>query len=89
MKVKEGYCEGRKLFGHYEGDSAIIEGMKELRTSGLRFDKILETLNTEGVKPRAGGRRHCVVVNRNLKPAHDSTKTGTWRGMSKKVAVGQ
>ena len=39
MKVKEGYCEGRKPFGHHEGEAAVLARMKLLRTSGLGFDK--------------------------------------------------
>jgi len=61
----EGRCEGRKPFGFYDGEDAVLERMKALRDEGLGFDRIAVKLNEEGIKPRRG-RWHGVVVNRIL-----------------------
>jgi DNA invertase Pin-like site-specific DNA recombinase len=65
-RAKEGRCEGRKPFGHYDGERATIERMKALRAEGLGFDRIAARMNDEGMKPRTGQRWHGVVVNRIL-----------------------
>jgi DNA invertase Pin-like site-specific DNA recombinase len=66
MKAKEGRCEGRKPFGHYEGESVALERLKELRATGMGFDRIAAKLNEEGVPTRTGKPWHGVVVNRIL-----------------------
>ncbi len=65
-RVRDGRCEGRKPFGHYEGEVTAIERMKELRAEGLGFDRIALRLNSESVPTRTGRRWHGVVVNRIL-----------------------
>ncbi len=55
-KAKTGRCEGRKPYGFYPGESAVIARMRELRTAGLGFDRIAEQLNADGLKPRKGER---------------------------------
>lgn len=65
-RAKEGRCEGRKPYGHYDGESEIVDRMKALRTAGLGFDRIAAQLNTEGVATRTGGRWHGLVINRIL-----------------------
>ena len=65
-RQKHGRCEGRKPFGHFDGESAIVERMHALRAAGMGFDRIAEQLNVEGVKPRQGSRWHGLVVNRIL-----------------------
>ena len=67
IRTKEGRCEGRKPYGHYEGELLVVERMKALRTAGMGFDRIATTLNEEGRQPRAGTHWHGVVVNRILK----------------------
>lgn len=69
-KAAEGRCEGRKPYGTFEGEGAAIDRMRELRVSGLGFDRIAAQLNAEGVKPRAGDRWHGIVVNRILSIAN-------------------
>jgi DNA invertase Pin-like site-specific DNA recombinase len=61
----EGRCEGRKPYGFYDGENAVLERMKALRAEGLGFDRIAVKLNEEGIKPRRG-RWHGLVVNRIL-----------------------
>lgn len=65
-RAKEGRCEGRKPYGYFEGEQAVIGRMKELRESGMGFDRVAAQLNTEGLKPRTGERWHGLVVNRIL-----------------------
>jgi len=57
MKAQEGRCEGRKPFGFFEGEQAVIDHMKALRATGMGFDKIAATLNNEGVPTRKAGKR--------------------------------
>src|ERR1035441_3361734 len=66
MRAKEGRCEGRKPYGFYDGEEAVIERMKALRATGLGFDRIAAQLNTEGLKTRTGARWHGLLVNRIL-----------------------
>jgi DNA invertase Pin-like site-specific DNA recombinase len=66
MRAKEGRCEGRKPYGFYDGEGAVIERMNALRSTGLGFDRIAAKLNAEGLKTRTGARWHGLVVNRIL-----------------------
>ena len=65
-RAAEGRCEGRKPFGHYDGEQAAIERMKALRAEGTGFDRIAAQLNAEGIPTRTGKPWHGVVVNRIL-----------------------
>lgn len=65
-RAKEGRCEGRKPFGHYEGEAAAPERMKALRADGLGFDRIAACLNEEKIPTRTGRPCHGVVINRIL-----------------------
>jgi DNA invertase Pin-like site-specific DNA recombinase len=65
-KAKTGRCEGRKPFGYYEGEGAVVERMKELRLAGLGFDRIAAQMNAEGLETRTGKPWHGLVVNRIL-----------------------
>jgi hypothetical protein len=66
MRAREGRCEGRKPYGFFDGEEAVIERMKALRATGLGFDRIAVQLNAEGLKTRTGARWHGLVVNRIL-----------------------
>jgi DNA invertase Pin-like site-specific DNA recombinase len=65
-KAKDGRCEGRKPYGFYDGEDAVIGRMTGLRTTGLGFDRIAAQMNAEGLKTRTGARWHGLVVNRIL-----------------------
>lgn len=65
-KAQTGRCEGRKPFGHYEGEEKALERMKALRAEGLGFDRIAARLNEEGVPTRTAKPWHGVVINRIL-----------------------
>jgi DNA invertase Pin-like site-specific DNA recombinase len=73
-KAIEGRCEGRKPFGYYAGEEKVLRRMKELRSTGLGFDRLAAVLNSEGVHTRTGRPWHGVVVNRIL------TGKAQWRG---------
>ena len=65
-RAKEGSCEGRKPFGHYEGEQAAIERMRVMaRTLSVRG--IATKLNAEGVPTRTGKPWRDAVVGRILK----------------------
>lgn len=69
IRTKTGRCEGRKQFGTRRGEAGIIERMKSLRRQGSAVDKIAESLNSEGIKPRAGQKWYSTSVYRVLKAA--------------------
>lgn len=58
---------GRKPFGFYSGEDAIIQKMVELRSNGIGYDRLAELLNRESVPTRSGKPWHGRVVNRILK----------------------
>jgi DNA invertase Pin-like site-specific DNA recombinase len=66
VKAKEGRCEGRKPFGYYEGEEKALARIRELRATGLGFDRLAAVLNSEGVPSRTGKPWHGVVINRIL-----------------------
>lgn len=59
-------CEGAKLYGELPGELATVERLRALRSTGMGFDRIAATLNTEGIKPRRGARWHGLTINKIL-----------------------
>lgn len=74
LRAKEGRCEGRKAFGYFEGELAIVERMKALRASGIGYDKIAAELNRAGILSRSGSKWHGIVVNRILRQQGDRSR---------------
>jgi site-specific DNA recombinase len=68
-RAKEGRCEGRKPFGHYEGEQAAIARMQALAATGMSIRAIAAKLDAEGVPTRSGGAWRDAVVGRILKDA--------------------
>jgi DNA invertase Pin-like site-specific DNA recombinase len=67
MKARTGRCEGRKPYGANGGEQANIAHLKELRASGMAYDRIAATLNCEGVPTRTAGKKwHGFAVNQIL-----------------------
>jgi len=66
MKAREGHCEGAKAFGTLPGESVVIDRMKELRMSGIGFDRIAAQLNSDGLRPRRGKAFYGITVNKIL-----------------------
>ena len=54
--TRPGYREGRKPFGDRQGERETIARILALRAEGLSLAKIVETLDQENRKPRAGGK---------------------------------
>lgn len=65
VKLRDGRCEGRKPYGHYDGEPAIVAEMLLLRAGGATYDRISTHLNERGLKPRKG-RWHQATVGRIL-----------------------
>lgn len=65
-KAKTGHCEGRKAYGYREGETVVIDRIKDLRRNGLPLQPIADALNLDGVKTRAGKQWSAVQVNRVL-----------------------
>ena len=69
QKAKTGRCEGAKPYGDLPGEKDVIARMRELRASGLGFDRIAAQLNAEGHKPRRGKQWWGLAVNKILSRA--------------------
>jgi DNA invertase Pin-like site-specific DNA recombinase len=54
MKAKMGRCEGKKSYGHYPGEDAILQAIRGLCMGGMRSDGIAQHLNEEGNFTRSG-----------------------------------
>lgn len=64
MKATTGRCEGRKPYGARDGETAVIERMRQLRSSGMAYRQIAMVLNADGVPTRTDGKRWrgCTVM---------------------------
>jgi DNA invertase Pin-like site-specific DNA recombinase len=82
-RAKEGRCEGRKPYGHYDGEPEILQRMKALRATDMGFDRIAAQLNAEGVQTRTGGRWHGLVINRILTGKGRTAPVATSEGRTK------
>jgi DNA invertase Pin-like site-specific DNA recombinase len=69
QKAKTGRCEGAKPYGDLPGEKEVIARMRELRASGVGFDRIAAQLNAEGHKPRRGKQWWGLAVNKILSRA--------------------
>jgi DNA invertase Pin-like site-specific DNA recombinase len=69
IRIKVGHCEGRKPYGTRPGEAEVIARMNALRYDGLAVNKIAATLNSEGLRPRAGQKWYSTSVYRVLKAA--------------------
>ncbi len=54
MKAEGKRCEGRKPFGHAAGEEFTLGRMRELRASGLTFERIASKLNEDKVPAKLG-----------------------------------
>jgi len=74
MKTRTGRCEGQKPYGHTPEESAILDRIRALRTTGMHFHLIATALASEGIVARSGrpwhessiakimGREACAVL---------------------------
>jgi site-specific DNA recombinase len=47
-KAQTGRFEGRKPYGHYEGEQAMLERLRQLHSAGASCNRIATKLNAEG-----------------------------------------
>ena len=67
-KARTGRCEGRKPYGATECEQATIDRMKELRATGMAYDRIAARFNSEGVPARTPNKRwHGFAINQIIK----------------------
>jgi len=64
--AQDGRCEGRKPFGHYEGEQAILDRIRELQAQGLNYERCAKELNAQGVTTRSGGKWYPATIRRIL-----------------------
>lgn len=64
-REQTGHCEGRKPYGYYEGEAAILDRMKELN-DGRSHYAIAKALNTAGLLSRSGKPWKAVSIKRIL-----------------------
>lgn len=74
VKAKTGKCEGRKPYGFYDGEQAVIDRMKALRSEGLAYDDIAERLNADGMVTRTAGKRWFGMAVSRIIKAQDGPK---------------
>ena len=68
MKARTGRCEGRKPYGDRPGEMDVVKRMKELRATGMGYDRIAATLNAEDVPTRTPGKQwHGFAINQILR----------------------
>jgi DNA invertase Pin-like site-specific DNA recombinase len=60
-------CEGKKPFGHYEGEWGVLEAMRRMRDQGLALDVIAEKMNSAGIPTRQGRQWHAMTISNILK----------------------
>jgi DNA invertase Pin-like site-specific DNA recombinase len=65
-KASTGRCEGRKPFGHYEGEQPVLERMRQLRAEGMAYYAIADRLNADGVAARTSAPWRSAVAWRIL-----------------------
>jgi DNA invertase Pin-like site-specific DNA recombinase len=68
-KAATGRCEGRKPYGHRDGEQLVLQQMQALRAEGLSYHKIAARLNEQQLAPRSGARWHGFSVQTILSRA--------------------
>lgn len=53
-KAATGRCEGRKPYGYYQSEEAMLASMREYHNNGVPAKMIAGHLNSKGAKPRYG-----------------------------------
>lgn len=72
VRERNGKCEGRKTYGYFEGEQAIVELIKKLykKPKGkkrMSFGKIADELNRQGIKPRSADKWEAMTVYNIIK----------------------
>ena len=66
VKAKRGRCEGRKPYGETDAEKVIVDRIQQMRSSGMSYRDIADTLTREGVPSRLAKRWHTTQVQRIL-----------------------
>jgi DNA invertase Pin-like site-specific DNA recombinase len=66
MKAREGRCEGKKPYGHYDGEAANLGTIHTLRASGMYCQDIAARMNADGILTRSGGVWHAGTISKIL-----------------------
>jgi len=66
QRKRTGRCEGRKAYGFTEDERSTITRIRQYSSSGMNFSQIAVTLNSQGVKPRAGKQWYPANISRIL-----------------------
>ncbi len=72
MRAKAGRCEGEKPYGMLSGELDTLTRMRELRAQGCSYQKIADTLESEGRRPRYREKWNPIVINRVLRASAQS-----------------
>ncbi len=67
IKARTGRCEGMKAYGEGRTEKRVVSRIVELRAAGLALDRIADTLNAEGAKPKYGAKWYGSSVSNVLK----------------------
>jgi hypothetical protein len=59
MKAGADRCEGRKPYGERDGETAVIERMRQLRLAGMSYRAIAGRLNSDGIPTRTVAGLYC------------------------------
>jgi DNA invertase Pin-like site-specific DNA recombinase len=85
IRVKEGRCEGRKPYGHLEGERAVIDRMTSLRRDGMSYERIAAELNNAAIPTRKAGKQwfgstvNGILAARAKSPENRYAKRGATR----------
>jgi site-specific DNA recombinase len=76
-REETGRCEGRKPYGHRDGEADVLNRMRDMHAAGQNWESIARTLNADGVKTRSGGQWYPATVRRIVLAAAKSATKGT------------
>jgi hypothetical protein len=66
MKARGERCEGRKPYGHYDGEAPVLAEIRSAAVGGESAAAIARELNDRGVRTRSGGEWFPYTVGRIL-----------------------
>jgi len=67
IKARGSRCEGRKPYGHRQGEAEALHHMRSLRAAGISCERIAQTLNANDIPARYGGIWRKDTVSKILK----------------------
>jgi len=64
IREATGKCEGRKAYGHRDGEKKILALIHATQATGSSWQQISDELNKAGFKARAGGKWYPATVRK-------------------------